>query len=66
MRSAISAYRKPEMKNVSPHFVDEDLNEDLNSVPTSGIPEEFRKLSRFVIQNFRTANLLVHTCFAAD
>ena len=44
MRSAISAYRKPEMENVSPHFVDEDLN----SVPTSGIPEEFRKLSRFV------------------
>lgn len=62
MRSAISAYRKPEMENVSPHFVDEDLN----SVPTSGIPEEFRKLSRFVLQNFRTANLLVHTCFAAD
>lgn len=44
MRSAISAYRKPEMENASPHFVDEDLN----SVPTSGISEESRKLSRFL------------------
>ena len=32
------------MVNSSPHFVDEDLN----SVPPSGIPEELRKLSRFL------------------
>jgi hypothetical protein len=46
VRTAISPFRQPkEVPNLSStHF----LNEDLASVPISSIPEEFRKLSRFL------------------
>ena len=45
IRAAISPFRQPkrEPNSNSTHFLDEDLA----SVPVSGIPEEFRKLSRF-------------------
>src|SRR5260370_16499978 len=46
MKTAISPFRQPktEPNANSIHFVDEDLA----LVPASGIPEEFRKLSRFL------------------
>jgi DNA-binding response OmpR family regulator len=46
MKTAISPFRQPKTKpNASSiHFVDEDLA----LVPASSIPEEFRKLSRFL------------------
>jgi DNA-binding response OmpR family regulator len=46
MKTAISPFREPktEPKGNSIHFLDEDLA----LVPASGIPEEFRKLSRFL------------------
>jgi DNA-binding response OmpR family regulator len=46
MKIAISPFRQPktEPDANSIHFLDEDLA----LVPTSGIPEEFRKLSRFM------------------
>src|ERR1700722_12618490 len=46
MKTAISPFRQPKTEpNVnSIRFLDEDLA----LVPTSGIPEEFRKLSRFL------------------
>ena len=46
MKTAISPFRLPkeEPNSSSTHF----LNEDLASVPVSSIPEEFRKLSRFL------------------
>jgi DNA-binding response OmpR family regulator len=43
IRTALSTFRKPKRAPVT-HFVDEDLH----SVPASGVPEEFRKLSRFM------------------
>ena len=46
MKTAISPFRQPktEPNANSIHFLDEDLA----LVPASGIPEEFRKLSRFL------------------
>src|ERR1700720_3934509 len=46
MKTAISPFRQPktEPNTNSIHFLDEDLA----LVPASGIPEEFRKLSRFL------------------
>jgi len=46
MKTVISPFRQPKTEpNANPiHFLDEDLA----LVPTSGIPEEFRKLSRFL------------------
>jgi DNA-binding response OmpR family regulator len=46
MKTAISPFRQPktERNANSIHFLDEDLA----LVPASGIPEEFRKLSRFL------------------
>ena len=46
MKTAIPLFRLPkkEPNSSSTHF----LNEDLASVPVSSIPEEFRKLSRFL------------------
>ncbi|HWO27917.1 MAG TPA: response regulator transcription factor [Candidatus Acidoferrum sp.] len=46
MKTAISPFREPktEPSGNSIHFLDEDLA----LVPASGIPEEFRKLSRFL------------------
>ena len=46
MKTAISPFRQPktEPNANSIHFLDEDLV----LVPVSGIPEEFRKLSRFL------------------
>jgi len=46
MKTAISPFREPktEPNGNSIHFLDEDLA----LVPASGIPEEFRKLSRFL------------------
>jgi DNA-binding response OmpR family regulator len=46
MKTVISPFRPPKTEpNANPiHFLDEDLA----LVPTSGIPEEFRKLSRFL------------------
>jgi DNA-binding response OmpR family regulator len=46
MKTAISPFREPktEPNGNSIHFLDEDLA----LVPPSGVPEEFRKLSRFL------------------
>jgi DNA-binding response OmpR family regulator len=46
IKAAISPFRQPkrEPNSNSTHFLDENLA----SVPVSGIPEEFRKLSRFL------------------
>jgi Transcriptional regulatory protein, C terminal len=46
MKTAISSFRQPKLEPGvdSIHFLDEDLA----LVPTSGIPEEFRKLSRYL------------------
>ena len=46
MKAAISPFRQPKTESNanSIHFLDEDLV----LVPVSGIPEEFRKLSRFL------------------
>jgi DNA-binding response OmpR family regulator len=46
MKTAISPFRQPKLESNanSIHFLDEDLA----LVPTSGIPEEFRKLSRYL------------------
>jgi DNA-binding response OmpR family regulator len=46
MKTAISPFRQPETEPNANSI--QFLDEDLALVPTSGIPEEFRKLSRFM------------------
>ena len=46
IRAAISVFKQPK-RGLDPNST-QFLNEDLASVPLSGIPEEFRKISRFL------------------
>jgi len=58
MKTAVSPFRKPktEPRASSIHFLDEDLA----LVPASGIPEEFRELSRFLPVIVLVAKSAVH------
>jgi DNA-binding response OmpR family regulator len=58
MKTAISSFRKPktEPRASSIHFLDEDLA----LVPASGIPEEFRELTRFLPVIVLVAKSAVH------
>jgi DNA-binding response OmpR family regulator len=58
MKTAISTFRqpKPEPNAHSIHFIDEDLV----SVAASGVPEEFRKLARFLPVIVLVPKLAVH------